>query len=151
MTDEDYMREALKISEESINGGNSPFAAIIVNKEGEIVGRGHNSVVTDYDPTAHAETNAIRDACKRLKRFWLEECTLYTTNEPCPMCFSMVHWARIKRMVYGQPVSFAAKYGFHEDVATDRKECEMEITGDILKDEIEKLFEKWKAGEHTMY
>ncbi len=86
MNDESFMQEALKVSEQRIRSENSPFAAVVV-KDGKVISRAHNTVVTETDPTAHAEMTAIRRACKDLGRFHLEDCTLYTTNEPCPMCF----------------------------------------------------------------
>lgn len=144
-THEKYMRETLNISEESIQSGNSPFAAMVVDPAGKIIARGHNTVATSLDPTAHAEINAIRSACTALKSFWLAGCTVYTTNEPCPMCFSALHWARISCVVYGQPVSFVKQFGFNEDDSSIRKpsETKIRIVPGILPDGVARQFEKW--------
>ena len=92
----EFMLEACELALQSVkekNGG--PFGAVIVDKEGKIVGKGHNRVTNDNDPTAHAEIVAIRDACKNMETFFLKECTLYSSCEPCPMCLSASYWARI--------------------------------------------------------
>ena len=156
------MREALKVSDESIKSGNSPFAALVVNDTtGEIISKGHNCVVTDSDPTQHAEMVAIRKACKKLgyhnskdgeKIVFLNNCTLITTNEPCPMCNSAVRWSGIKRVVYGQPVEFAVDYGFAEDVSDRRVNDGVEIISGILMKEIKERFDRWIAmPKHTIY
>src|SRR4051812_38987197 len=91
-----FMAEAIQeslLGMQSNHGG--PFGCVIVRGE-EIVGRGHNSVTSTNDPTAHAEVMAIRDACKNLGTFQLEECELYTSCEPCPMCMGAIYWARPK-------------------------------------------------------
>jgi len=150
MNDEDYMLELLKISEKSIASGNSPFAAIIV-KEGEIISKGHNQVITNSDPTMHGEISALRTACKKLKTFHLEGCIVYSTNEPCPMCYSALHWAKIKKLVWGIPRSFAVEQGFKEDEGGKRNFVDFEVKGNFLETEIRDIFKKWKAGEHTRY
>src|SRR5437764_13366134 len=96
-----YMREAIRLSIQMMRrnkGG--PFGAVVV-KGSKIVGRGCNQVTSTNDPTAHAEIVAIRDACKRLKTFQLDDCDLYTSREPCPMCLSAVYWARFIRVFFG--------------------------------------------------
>ena len=89
-TSDDFISEAIRMALENVRSGNGgPFGAIIV-KDGKIVGRGVNTVTASGDPTAHAEVNAIRDACKNLGDFQLTGCTIYTTCEPCPMCLSAI-------------------------------------------------------------
>lgn len=146
---ERYMYETLKVSEESIQSGNSPFAAIVVDPDGKIISRAHNTVPKSKDPSAHAEMNAVRAACKKLHLFWLTGYTVYTTNEPCPMCFSLLNWARIDRMVYGQPVSFAKKYGFNEDDSSIRKrsKTKIKIVPNILPNEVALQFQKWSRRQ----
>src|SRR5438046_10544600 len=96
-----FMREAIRISIQMMRcGKGGPFGAVVV-KGNKIVGRGCNQVTSTNDPTAHAEIVAIRDACKRLKTFQLEECDLYTSCDPCQMCFSAVYWARLRGVFYG--------------------------------------------------
>jgi tRNA(Arg) A34 adenosine deaminase TadA len=95
----------------SIEG--QPFGACIV-KDGEVIACDHNVVWASTDITAHAEVYAIRNACKKLDSIDLSGCTIYSTCEPCPMCFTAIHWARIGRIVCGARIEDAKKYGFNE-------------------------------------
>ncbi len=90
-----------------------PFGAVIV-KNGKLIAKAHNRVLVDSDPTAHAEIGAIREAAKQLNAFHLEDCVLYTTCEPCPMCLGAVFWARIPTVWYGATSEDAAKGGFDD-------------------------------------
>ena len=115
MSQEKYMREALSLAETGMRSGRGgPFGCVVVRK-GEIVGRGHNRVTSTNDPTAHAEVVAIRDACANLETFQLEDCELYTSCEPCPMCLSAIYWARLKRVFYANTRKDAAKIQFDDD------------------------------------
>src|SRR5579859_5286908 len=110
-----FMREAIRISVQMMRrnkGG--PFGAVVVRK-GKIVGKGWNQVTSTNDPTAHAEIVAIRDACRRLKTFQLDDCELYTSCEPCPMCLSAMYWARLKRVYYANTRKDAADIDFDDD------------------------------------
>ena len=95
-----FMREAIRLANESVERGGGPFGAVIV-KDGEIVAGSSNSVTIDNDPTAHAEVNTIREACRKLRTFDLSGCTIYTSCEPCPMCLGAIYWARIGKIFYG--------------------------------------------------
>ncbi len=95
----------------SLNGG--PFAALVV-RNGEVVGKGTNSVTTSNDPTAHAEVVAIRDACKNLDTFQLTDCDLYCSCEPCPMCLGAIYWARPARVFYAATNKDASAVGFDD-------------------------------------
>src|SRR5262245_14456816 len=111
----EFMREAIRISIEKMrrnHGG--PFGAVVVRR-GKIVGRGWNRVTSTNDPTAHAEVSAIRDACRRLKTFQLDDCELYTSCEPCPMCLAAIYWARLRRVFYGNTRKDAAQIEFDDD------------------------------------
>lgn len=90
------MREAIRLANESVRLGGGPFGAVIV-KNGQIVAGNANRVTIDIDPTAHAEVNTIREACRRLGTFDLSGCTIYTSCEPCPMCLGAIYWAHIDR------------------------------------------------------
>lgn len=95
-----FINKALELANKAIDEGiGGPFGAIIVYK-GKIIGSSSNTVYRDFDPTAHAEVMAIRDACRNMKVHKLEKCTLYTSCEPCPMCFSAIYFAKIERVVY---------------------------------------------------
>ena len=112
--DKDFMREAIRIATESVGNGGGPFGAVIV-KDGEIVAGSANSVTIDNDPTAHAEVNAIRKACRKLGTFDLSDCVIYTSCEPCPMCLAAIYWAHIGKIYYGNTKKDAAAIGFDDD------------------------------------
>lgn len=114
-TNEKFMSEAVKAALKGMaNNEGGPFGCIVV-KNGEIVGRGNNKVTSTNDPTAHAEITAIRDACKRLNDFQLEDCIIYTSCEPCPMCLGAIYWARPKKVYYGSNQQDAADIGFDDE------------------------------------
>lgn len=111
----EYMKVAKELSDQNLKtnvGG--PFGACVV-KNGKIIGKGFNQVLSDNDPTAHAEVMAIRDACKNIKSYDLHECELYTSCYPCPMCLSAIIWANIKNVYYGNTKEDAANIGFRDD------------------------------------
>jgi tRNA(Arg) A34 adenosine deaminase TadA len=113
MTDHDYMRVAIEKAREGIAAGQSPFGAVIVRRE-TVVAAAHNTVWRDCDPSAHAEVNAIRQASAALRTIRLDESTIYTTCEPCPMCLAAIHWSKIDRVVYGATIADAEAAGFSE-------------------------------------
>ncbi len=132
-----FMKIALEEAESGIkNNEGGPFGCVIV-KNGIIVGRGHNQVVMRKDPTCHGEIMAIRDACKNLDTFDLSECELYTTGEPCPMCFGAILWSNIAKVYYGCNIEDTEIIGFRDKrfyeksddlkkqlfIETDRSEC----------------------------
>ncbi len=109
-----FVSEARKEAIKGVKKGQGgPFGAIIV-KNDKIIARAHNTVVSGTDPTAHAEINVIRKASKKLKTFNLSDCELYSSCEPCPMCFSAIYWARIKKVYYVATRNDAAKAGFDD-------------------------------------
>ncbi len=114
-----FMRIAVKFSQEGMRknkGG--PFGAVVV-KNNRIVGRGYNRVTSGNDPTAHAEVVAIRDACKKLRSFQLNDCELFTSCEPCPMCLGAIYWARPKTVYYANTRKDAARIGFDDKFIYD--------------------------------
>ena len=100
MPEERYMAQALKLAKEAADHGDIPVGCVIV-KDGEVIGRGHNRRELLGDATAHAEVEAIREACKQLGTWRLTDCDLYVTLEPCPMCSGAIINARIGRVIYG--------------------------------------------------
>jgi len=119
MSAEAFMQEAIRLAAIGAEqGDNGPFGAVIV-RTGQIIGRGHNRVVFDCDPSAHAEIVAVRDACRRLGQFSLEGCELYSSCEPCPMCLSAAYWARIDRVYYAATRLDAADAGFDDALLYD--------------------------------
>ena len=142
------MREAIRISLTKMRGDQGgPFGAVVVRKD-KIIGRGWNRVTSTNDPTAHAEVVAIRDACRQLKTFQLDDCELYTSCEPCPMCLSAVYWARLKRVYYGNTRKDAARIAFDDDFIY--REVSLPISSrkipmkQLLREEVLAAFVEWK-------
>ena len=106
-----FLRVAIQLAVDSVAAGGGPFGAIVV-RDGEIVGRGRNAVVPNADPTAHAEVEAIRDACRALGTHTLAGCVLYSSCEPCPMCHAAARWARIDAVHFAATRHDAADAGF---------------------------------------
>jgi len=147
MTDEKFMRKAIAKAREGIKKGQAPFGACIV-RDGRIVACVHNSVWAKNDITAHAEVEAIRAACRKLGTVDLSGCVIYATCEPCPMCFSAIHWARIEKIVFGARIRDAEAAGFSELPITNRQMCEhgrcpVEVVGGVLRKENLALFKEW--------
>jgi guanine deaminase len=145
----EFMREAIRLSLAKMqrnHGG--PFGAIVV-RNGRIVGRGWNQVTSTNDPTAHAEVVALRSACKKLKRFHLDDCELYTSCEPCPMCLGALYWARIQHVYYANTRKDAAKIQF--DDALIYREIALPLSRrripmrQLLRNEAQQAFKLWAA------
>jgi guanine deaminase len=111
-----FMRMAIALARQSaiVDRTGSPFGCVIV-RDGEVVGQGVNQVPSANDPTAHAEVVAIRDACARLGTYALTGCTVYTTGEPCPMCYAASWWARVETIYYSSTIRDALEYGAFDD------------------------------------
>jgi guanine deaminase len=119
-----YMQMAIEEAEKGIRDGEGgPFGAVIV-RDGKVIGKGHNQVVRNNDPTCHGEIMAIRDACQKLKTFDLSGSVIYTTGFPCPMCLGAILWANIKEVYYGCSVKDTEKIGFRDFVFYDRSKPE---------------------------
>ena len=112
--DKAFMREAIRLADESVQKGGGPFGAVIV-RDGEIIAGSSNSVTIDNDPTAHAEVNTIRQACRKLGTFDLSDCVIYTSCEPCPMCLGAIYWAHLKCIYYGNTREDAAFIDFDDE------------------------------------
>lgn len=110
-----YMKEAIRLASENVVKGGGPFGAVVV-KDGKIIASAGNSVTQTNDPTAHAEVNAIREACRVLGTFHLEGCTIYSSCEPCPMCLSAIYWARINQVFFAASRDDAAEAGFDDSL-----------------------------------
>lgn len=142
-----FMELAINEAKKGIrNKEGGPFGSVVV-KDGKVVGRGHNKVVADNDPTAHGEMMAIRDACNRLGTFDLTGCELYTTSEPCPMCKCAIMWANIKKVYYGCTVNDAEDIGFRDVVFATQSPESIEVD----RAECLNLFEEYKNTDHTGY
>lgn len=123
--EESFMHEAILLSQQGmLNNEGGPFGCVVV-KGNTIVGRGNNKVLVNNDPTAHAEITAIRDACKNLGTFQLDDCEIYTSCEPCPMCLGAIYWARPKVIYYANNREDAAAIGFDDAMIYDEMKAEI--------------------------
>lgn len=150
-----FMREAIRLADESVERGGGPFGAVIV-KDGEIIAGSANSVTLLNDPTAHAEVNAIREACRRLGTFSLKGCTIYTSCEPCPMCLGAIYWAGISRIYYANTRKDAANVGFADDFIYEDMERPLDRRKlpivQLLRDEAQHTFRHWDdKSDKTTY
>jgi tRNA(Arg) A34 adenosine deaminase TadA len=143
-----FMRRAIALSIENVNSGKGgPFAALVVSG-GEILAEGTNLVTTSCDPTAHAEVVAIREACRKLRRFQLAGCEIYTTCEPCPMCLGAIYWARPAKVYFGATAEDATAIGFDDSFIYEQLEVPL---GDrsipmvpLLREEALEAFRNWE-------
>lgn len=110
-----FMREAVAVALKGISENKGGPFGCVIEKNGAIIGKGCNEVISAHDPTAHAEVVAIRNACQNLQSHQLEGCTIYTSCEPCPMCLGAIYWARPDRVVYACTRNDAAAIGFDDD------------------------------------
>lgn len=139
------MKDAISESYEGIrhkHGG--PFGSVVIDNNGNIVGRGHNQVLLNNDPTAHGEIQAIRSACKNLNTYDLSGCTLYTTAYPCPMCMSAIMWANIDKVIYLSKVDNTDSLGFRDGYMYKmfkEDNFEPELVEDTDKDNIDRFNE----------
>lgn len=150
MSDEKFLRQAIAMAEDSVRNGGGPFAALVV-RDGEVIGRGSNRVTLDNDPTAHAEIQAIRDACKTIQDFSLSGCRLYVNCEPCPMCMAAAYWARLDGVIYAASAEDAARAGFDDvlikqELRLEPAERRLPIH-QALRDEAQATFELWSSLE----
>ena len=153
--DKIFMREAIRLANESVERGGGPFGAVIV-KDGEIVAGSINSVTIDNDPTAHAEVNTIREACRKLRTFDLSGCTIYTSCEPCPMCLGAIYWARIGKIFYGNTRKDARDIQFADDFIYEELDRPMDKRTvpivPLLRDEALHTFRLWtEKADKTEY
>lgn len=151
-----FMDEAIRLSFETMrNNTGGPFGAVVV-KEGKIIARGYNKVISSNDPTAHAEVVAIREACKVLNTFQLDGCEIYTSCEPCPMCMAAIYWARPERVYYANSKTDAAQIGFddnfiYEELALPYQNRSIPLKRIKEKDALE-AFKEWeKKSDKVRY
>jgi len=131
-------------------GDGGPFGTVIV-KDGKIIGKGHNTVLKSHDPTAHAEINAIRNACGNVEDHHLTGAVIYTNFEPCPMCLSAIYWTNIRKLVYCAGREVAEKIGFMDshlygEISLPMGEREMNSLKIILS-EMDRLLDEWNGME----
>ncbi|WKK81067.2 nucleoside deaminase [Marivirga arenosa] len=143
---QEFIRMAIELAKESKKEGNLPFGCVLVNKNGEVLLKGKNTINTDNDCLAHAEVNLIRDAYKKFDYSYLKNCSIYTSDEPCPMCTSAIYWSGIGKLIYG-----LSKVKYYEIVGRDnlnwvfemptrelleRGGRKLEVIGPLLEEEV---------------
>ncbi len=148
-SDQIFMRRAIELAEIGMNSNEGgPFGAVVV-KDGKIIAEGNNGVTSTNDPTAHAEVVAIRRACEKLNSFQLNDCIIYTSCEPCPMCLGAIYWARPKKVFYACDKNDAAKIDFDDQFIYDEIDMPIEKRTipfvRILKEEGVNVFNQWSS------
>ena len=150
MSDKEFLLRAIEIAKENIANGGGPFGAVIVLGS-EIIAEAGNTVVPTNDPTAHAEVNAIRQACRKLKTFELTNAVIYASCEPCPMCLSAIYWAGIKKIYYAASRFDAADAGFDDEFIYKELELPIDKRSIQIKQlslgEESEPFDIWKQSE----
>lgn len=147
----DFMAEAIKEAYDGItNKHGGPFGSVVV-KDGKIVGRGHNRVLFNNDPTCHGEVEAIRDACKNLGTYDLSGCELYTTAEPCPMCKGAILWSNIDHIYYGCTINDTDKIGFRDEIFYDNWTHYERLMTEFERTSCLKLFDDYANGNNKRY
>jgi tRNA(Arg) A34 adenosine deaminase TadA len=149
------MLEAIRYSKQNVeDGSGGPFGAVIA-KDGKIISASSNKVTSANDPTAHAEIEAIRSACKKLNTFSLAGCEIYTSCEPCPMCLSAIHWARVEKIYYANTRKDAADINFDDDFIYNEvsKALEDRVIPmiQIMNQDAKKVFIEWKEKEDKIH
>jgi tRNA(Arg) A34 adenosine deaminase TadA len=146
----ELMREAIAAGQAGIAAGQTPFGCAIALGD-RLVAVAHNTVLATTDITAHAEVNALRQACLATGKILLESAVVATTCEPCPMCMAALHWARVERVYFGATIADAAAAGFNElsipaaDVVR-LGGSRVELIPGLLTGECQALFREWRAG-----
>ena len=149
-----FMRRAIELARQTalVDKAGGPFGCVIT-KDDTLIAEGANTVLSDLDPTCHGEMNAIRAACKNLGTHDLSGCVLYTTGEPCPMCYGAIWWARIEKVYYATSIQDANTYGNFDDkpLSDSLKSniADRQISGEqILCDE---MIELWKQFDKELH
>lgn len=149
-----FMREAIKLSIDNVKSGKGgPFGAVIV-KDGKIIAHGTNEVTSSNDPTAHAEVVAIRNACKMLGTFQLDNCDIYTSCEPCPMCLGAIYWSRPARLFFANTKKDAADINFDDQFIYQELEIPYQdrklFTKQLLREEALEAFKLWSTSNNKI-
>ena len=148
MTNEELMREAIRLSIDNVTNGGGPFGAVIA-RNGEIIATGVNRVTANCDPTAHAEVSAIRAAAKKLSTFDLSGCEIFSSCEPCPMCLGAIYWAQLDKLYYGNTKQDAKDIDFDDSFIYEELALAPEMrrlrSYPFMRNEAIKAFEYWAS------
>lgn len=150
-TDNEFMQEAIDLAAARMQQGEGgPFGALIV-RDGVVIARGFNRVTSTLDPTAHAEIDAIRKACRQLNDFRLDGCEIFVNCEPCPMCLAALYWAGIRKITYAATRKDAAAIGFADELIYEEITKEMDARRipmvQLMRQEALTTFAAWEAFE----
>jgi guanine deaminase len=153
---DEFLKMSIDLACTSVDQGQTPFGSVIV-KNKQVIASTHNLVWKTTDPTAHAEVNAIREACKRIGSIDLSGCILYSSCEPCPMCFSAIHWAKLDAVYFSARIKHAQDAGFNE-LSIPNEEMKklggspLKIIADLLPDLANVPFKKFlESPTHKAY
>jgi tRNA(Arg) A34 adenosine deaminase TadA len=151
---EKFMEEAIKLAESNLaNGHGGPFGCVVV-KDGKIIASAYNEVLISNDPTAHAEVLAIRRACIALGSHQLDDCEIYTSCEPCPMCLGAIYWSRPKKVYYAASRKDAALAGFDDEHIY--REIALPYNDRVIpfeqfgQEKVRKIFNSWSSNHQNM-
>lgn len=150
----EFMKRAVDLARKNLKtGSGGPFGCVIV-KNNQIIGEGWNRVIEENDPTSHAEMNSIRNTCKNLNSFQLNDCEIYTSCEPCPMCLGAIYWARPTKVYFAANRKEAADIGFDDEYIYKEFELplpERQIKLEHIKsEEMDAIFEEWKQKSNKI-
>jgi tRNA(Arg) A34 adenosine deaminase TadA len=154
--DEKFMQRAIKLSKEALEGNfGGPFGAVITRND-ELIAEGMNQVTSKNDPTAHAEVDAIRKACEKLDTFQLDDCMIYCSCEPCPMCLGAIYWARLKKGFFACSRQDAAAIDFDDQFIYDEIEKEAGARKiefkQMMRRQAQLVFQQWETkGDKVRY
>lgn len=148
---EKFMERAIELSQIAYKSGKGlPIGCVIV-KDDKIIGEGHNEIFSRNNPTAHGEMVAIENACKKLNNLTLTDCVIYTTLEPCPMCFGAIYWAKLNTIYFANTNEMASKIGFSDHFIFEEMKLQPEKRKiPMFKKEHKnaiKILEEWKNNE----
>ena len=143
-SDEQFMRQALRLAEQAAARGEVPVGAVLVSADGNVIGQGANAPIADLDPTAHAEMFALREAAKNTGNYRLMESTLYTTLEPCVMCAGAIVHARVGRLVFGaRDLRFGGVRSKFQLADSDLLNHRVEVVEGVLAAECQRLLQQF--------
>jgi tRNA(Arg) A34 adenosine deaminase TadA len=153
MTNKDFLERAVKLAGKGIEEGAGPFGALVV-RNGEIISESTNRVVQSHDPTAHAEVLAIREAAQKTATHDLQDCILYSSCEPCPMCLGAIYWSGIKKVYFAADRKDAAMAGFNDEFIYDEINLLPEKRNVSFKRikgvDGQEVFKKWERFENKV-
>lgn len=143
-----FMQLAIEEARNGIRAGDGgPFGCVIV-RDGEVIGRGHNEVIRQHDPTCHGEMMAIHDACRNLGTHDLSGCELYTTAEPCPMCLGAIRWANLRKVYFGCNIADTDRIGFRDQIFYENR---WEASEELDRAACLEVFAEYQALRHEQY